>query len=510
MMRYYFPEDIRQADTLAIKNYGKASLELMENAGTNAASETLKRYPDSQSFLIFAGPGNNGGDGFVAARCFLKKGLKVTMILSSDLETYKGDAKINLEALINLNDPNCTIKYSKNLTDREISKEANNADCLIDSLLGTGSKGAPRGEVERLIRHSNSNRAVVAFDIPSGIDPLSGNVYDPCVKADLTVTFLAAKRGMCFFPAYDMCGTVVVADIGISPDKVLDDNKSILSFGREDIPKLLPKIPKDIHKGKKGGLLVVGGSVNYRGAPLLAGLGALRSGAGLIVLAIPDFMVDSASLFLPEAIFVPLRTRGDAVLPESLAEAIAPWEKRCDAAAVGPGLGRNEGSGSIIDWFWNKWEKPLLVDGDGLHFLSFDKYKPAFRANAVITPHVGEAANLLGATPEDINNDRIGAAVSMSCAAGTILLKGMDTVVYSKGKSITIIKGGSPSLAVPGSGDVLSGSVGALMACGMPIYDAVVTGAAAHAAAGSFIEKRSGIRGTLAREIADALPFTLN
>ncbi|MEK0453378.1 MAG: Bifunctional NAD(P)H-hydrate repair enzyme Nnr [Synergistaceae bacterium] len=509
MIRYYDPEDIRQADILAVEKYGITSLELMENAGTNAASEVMKRYPEALSILIFAGPGNNGGDGFVAARFFLDKGLKVRLILSADPDSYKGDAKTNLDTLMQLNAPECTVKYSKDLSDIEIKKEVNDADCLIDSLLGTGSKGAPRGEVERLIKHCQ-NRAVVAFDIPSGIDPLSGNVYDPCVKADLTVTFLAAKRGMCFFPAYDMCGTVVVADIGISPDKVLDDNKSILSFGREDIPKLLPKIPKDIHKGKKGGLLVVGGSVNYRGAPLLAGLGALRSGAGLIVLAIPDFMVDSASLFLPEAIFVPLRTRGDAVLPESLAEAIAPWEKRCDAAAVGPGLGRNEGSGSIIDWFWNKWEKPLLVDGDGLHFLSFDKYKPAFRANAVITPHVGEAANLLGATPEDINNDRIGAAVSMSCAAGTILLKGMDTVVYSKGKSITIIKGGSPSLAVPGSGDVLSGSVGALMACGMPIYDAVVTGAAAHAAAGSFIEKRSGIRGTLAREIADALPFTLN
>ncbi|HAJ94277.1 MAG TPA: NAD(P)H-hydrate dehydratase, partial [Synergistaceae bacterium] len=424
--------------------------------------------------------------------------------------TYKGDAKINLEALINLNDPNCTVRYSKDLTDREISKEANEADCLIDSLLGTGSKGAPRGEVERLIRHCNINRAVVAFDIPSGIDPLSGNIYDPCVKADLTVTFLAAKRGMCFSPAYDMCGRVVIAEIGISSDKVLDESKGILSFGREDIQKLLPKIPRDIHKGKKGGLLVVGGSVNYRGAPLLTGLGALRSGAGFVVMAIPDFMVESASLFLPEAIFVPLRTKGDEILPECLAEAIGAWEKRCDAAVVGPGLGRNEASGSIIDWFWKKWKKPLLVDGDGLHFLSFEKYDPAFRTDAVITPHSGEAASLLGSETEDINKDRTGAAVLMSRAAGTVLLKGMDTVVYSKGKNITIIKEGSPVLAVPGSGDVLSGAVGALMASGMPIFDAVVTGAAAHGAAGSFIEKRSGSRGTLAREIADALPFTLN
>lgn len=508
MIRYYDPEDVRQADALAVQKYGITSLELMENAGTNAARETLKRYPDSQSLTIFAGPGNNGGDGFTAARFFLKKGLKVNVILSSAPETYKGDAKINLEVLINLNDPNCTVRFSKDLTETEISKEAKDADCLIDSLIGTGSKGAPKGEVERLIRHCK-NRAVVAFDIPSGIDPLSGSVYDPCVKADLTVTFLAAKRGMCFSPAYDMCGKVVIADIGISCEKVLDETKSILSFGREDIPKLLPDIPRDIHKGKKGGLLVVGGSVNYRGAPLLAGLGALRTGAGLVVLAIPDFMVESASLFLPEAIFVPLRTRGEEILPESLEEAIKTWEMRCGAAVVGPGLGRNEGSKSIVHWFWNKWKKPLLIDGDGLHFLS-KKYDPAFRENAVITPHSGEAASLLGSEPENINKDRTKAAVLMSSAAGTVLLKGMDTVVYSKGKNITIIKEGSPVLAVPGSGDVLSGAVGALMSSGMPLFDAVATGAAAHAAAGSFIEKRSGIRGTLAREIADALPFTLN
>jgi len=508
MIRYYDPEDVRQADALAVQKYGITSLELMENAGTNAARETLKRYPDSQSITIVAGPGNNGGDGFTAARFFLKKGLKVNVILSSAPETYKGDAKINLEVLINLNDPNCTVRFSKDLTETEISKEAKDADCLIDSLLGTGSKGAPRGEIERLIRHCK-NRAVVAFDIPDGIDPLSVSVYDPCVKADLTVTFLAAKRGMCFSPAYDMCGKVVIADIGISCEKVLDETKSILSFGREDIPKLLPDIPRDIHKGKKGGLLVVGGSVNYRGAPLLAGLGALRTGAGLVVLAIPDFMVESASLFLPEAIFVPLRTRGEEILPESLEEAIKTWEMRCGAAVVGPGLGRNEGSKSIVHWFWNKWKKPLLIDGDGLHFLS-KKYDPAFRENAVITPHSGEAASLLGSEPENINKDRTKAAVLMSSAAGTVLLKGMDTVVYSKGKNITIIKEGSPVLAVPGSGDVLSGAVGALMSSGMPLFDAVATGAAAHGAAGSYIEERSGSRGTLAREIADALPFVLN
>lgn len=509
MMRYYDPEDIRQADVLATEKYGIPSLGLMENAGTNAAAEVLKRYPDARSILILAGPGNNGGDGFVAARCFLDKGLDVKLILSADPGSYKGDPQINLDRLVRSYAGKCTVQCSKDLTDDEIISYADDAGCVIDSLLGTGSKGAPRGEVERLIRLCENNRAVVAFDIPSGIDPTTGRIYDPCVKADLTVTFLAAKRGMCFSPAYEMCGTVVTASIGISPDKVLADRKSILSFAKEDIVPLLPELPRDIHKGSRGGVLVVGGSVNYRGAPLLAGLGALRSGAGLVVLALPDFMIDAASLFLPEAIFVPLSTKGDEIIPGSAADAVAAWEKRCGACVVGPGLGRSASAGSVVEWFWKNWDKPLLVDGDGLYFLSADR-RPIYREDAALTPHGGEAARLLGITPEEVNMSRTEAASSMLRIAGSVLLKGMDTVVCSKGREITIIKGGSLSLSVPGSGDVLSGAAGAFMASGMPISDALLAAASAHAAAGALLEDRHGVRGTLAREIADALPFTLS
>ena len=510
MMRYFEPEHIREADILAVDKYGIPSLELMKNAGTNAAKEVLKRYPDALCFTFLAGPGNNGGDGFVAAKALLLKGLRVTVILSSDINAYSGDAKNCLDSLIKLKDPNCTIKLSINLSDRELREISASADCMIDSLLGTGSKGAPRGEVQRMIRECKNNGAVVAFDIPSGIDPLTGNIHDPCIKADLTVTFLAPKRGMCFSPAYEMCGTVVTADIGITPDKVLEGRESILSFGRDDISAVLPPIQRNIHKGDRGGVLILGGNVNYRGAPLLAGLGALRSGAGLVVLAIPDFMVESASFFLPEAIFVPLKTIGDEILPQSAAETVLRWEKRCGACVVGPGLGRSTSSGAIIEWFWNKWKKPLLVDGDGLSFLSGNNFSFEFRENAVLTPHSGEAAALLGITHEKVATDRIGTALTLTRTAGTVLLKGMDTVICSKGREATIIKGGSPSLAIPGSGDVLSGSAGALMASGMPIWDAVRVGAAAHAAAGTLLENRYGIRGSLAREIADALPFTLS
>ncbi len=510
MIRYFYPEDVRNADALAVQKYGIPSIQLMENAGTNAAREVLKKFPDALNLLILAGTGNNGGDGFTAARAFLGKGLRVTVILSTDIESYKGDAKTSLDSLIKLKDANCTIKNSRNLSDRDLSVLFSDCDCIIDSLLGTGSKGAPRGEAERLIRLSENFGPIVAFDIPSGINLMNGEIYTPCIKAALTTTFLAAKRGMCLSPAYEMCGEVVVVDIGISQDKVLEDCKSIFSFEKDDISHYLPSIKRNIHKGKRGGVLIVGGSTNYRGAPLLAGLGALRSGAGLAILAIPDYMVDSAAILLPEAIFLPLRTIGDEIIPESAAETIIKWEGRCGACVIGPGLGRGASSEALIEWFWKKWKKPLLVDGDGLHFLPRKADKPDFRKDAVLTPHCGEAAAILGTTPEEVGRDRIAAAEAMTETAGTVLLKGMDSVVCSKEYIPTVIKGGSPVLAIPGSGDVLSGSVGALIASGMKLHDALTVGAAAHAAAGTLLEKKYGLRGALAREIADALPFTLS
>ncbi len=510
MITYYSAKDVRSADILAVESYRIPSSDLMENAGTNAAREVLKQFPAALSLLILAGPGNNGGDGFVAARVFLSKGLSVTVLLSSDFERYKGDAKLNLDALIAMKDSNCTVRASKNLSDAEIRLLVRNSDCVIDSLLGTGSSGPPRGESARLIDLCCRSGPVVSFDLPSGIDPETGEVYEPCVKALLTVTFLSAKRGMCFSPAYERCGTITVAGIGIEPEKVLAGCVSLCSYDRKDIVSMLPTVPSDTHKGKRGGVLIVGGSVNYRGAPILAGLGALRSGAGLVVLAVPDFMVDSASVLLPEAIFVPLKTKGEMIVTNDLRAAIEPWENRCSILVLGPGLGRGPSSEAAVKWFWEKWKKPLLVDGDALFYLKKDGHDDlGSRKDAILTPHHGEAANILGLTAAEVSSDRPAAAASLLSAAEVALLKGRDTIVASRSHPISVIKEGSPALAVPGSGDVLSGCVGALAASGIALRDSAVLGALIHGAAGRNAECKSGRRGTLAREIADALPLAL-
>lgn len=285
-----------------------------------------------------------------------------------------------------------------------------------------------------------------------------------------------------------------------------DKQLNVSYYYKNDIRKLLKPLSRDIHKGSRGGIFIFGGSWIYRGAPILAALGALRAGAGLAVLAIPDFMVETASTIVPEAIFMPLCTRNNVIEPDSAKYCIAEWTERCDCAVFGSGIGRNKSLEPLTDWFWHNWSKPLLLDADALYFYSLLKAKLPKRDDVIITPHSGEAATILGSTIADVNADRMASTEKLTEKAGTALLKGMDSVVVGAiGRAI--VKEGSPSLAIPGSGDVLSGTIGALLASGIPPYDATLAGTLLHAVAGASIEAKKGLRGALAREIAAELPY---
>lgn len=285
-----------------------------------------------------------------------------------------------------------------------------------------------------------------------------------------------------------------------------NEQLNVSCYYRNDIRKLLKPLPRDIHKGNRGGVLIFGGSWHYRGAPILAALGALRAGAGLVVLAIPDFMVEAASIVVPEAIFVPIYTKNNIIEMDTVGCCIAEWTKRCDSVVFGPGIGRNESLEMATEWFWHNWDKPLLLDADALYFFSLLNTKLPARSDVVITPHCGEAAAILGLTASEVNSERIASAEKLTKKAGTAILKGKNTIVAGAGR-LSVINEGSPALAVPGSGDVLAGAVGALLALKIPPYDAALAGALLHATAGSHIEEKKGLRGILAREIADELPY---
>lgn len=285
-----------------------------------------------------------------------------------------------------------------------------------------------------------------------------------------------------------------------------DEKLNISYYQKNDLTGLLKPVPRNVHKGEKGCVLIFGGSWNYRGAPILAALGALRAGAGAVVLAIPDFMVDMASAVLPEAIFAPVSTLNNMIEAESVECSFAQWRDRCDSVIFGPGIGRDKSLQPITERLWSNCDKPLLLDADALYFYALIKNRLGGRGDAVITPHSGEAGAILGITPGEVNKRRFDSAQKLTDKAGTAVLKGMDTVVAQR-DGIRIIKEGAPSLAVPGSGDVLSGVIGAFMAVGMPPFDAATAGALLHAAAGSSLDAKKGTRGILAREIADELPL---
>lgn len=500
--KFYFPSDIREADVRAVKEFAIPSLTLMENAGMSAANELIKRFSSEEKILVLCGPGNNGGDGFVAARYLLQSNRMVFVLTTILPDKYQGDAAHNLKELIKLDISSFNIKSTIEIEDDEISKLILDSDIVVDAMLGTGTSGIPRGEISRLIKLLPNDIKTISFDIPSGIDPFTGSISDECVKSDITLTFLAPKTGMSFPPARDMCGEIITLDIGISQEKVLNNIDHLSTYTREDMKDMLPVIPRDIHKGNRGAVLILGGSYNYRGAPILSALAALRTGAGLVVLAIPDYMVDSAAMIIPEAIFVPLETKAGMILPNNIPNVLSFWLKKCNAAVFGPGIGRYLSVPEMLSWFWNNWNKPLVVDADALSYIS-SKNLP-FKSNIIITPHSAEAASILECTAEEVNLSRLESSLKLAKISGVAVLKGKDTII-SSGNNVRMVREGSPALAVPGSGDVLAGAIAAFCAADYTVFDAALAGTLLHALAGSNIEAKKGSTGTLAREIANEL-----
>ncbi len=508
MENFYRPEDIRQADVTASLEYGFPSILLMENAARGAVCEAVKIAKDSDKFVLLAGCGNNGGDAFAAARLLAICGKEAVVIKTDDDEKYKNDAAVNLGLLRRLDMPSVKIFDSERLEDAKIAELYAGAGCVVDGLLGTGTRGAPRKEAARLIGLLKERAGVLALDIPSGIDPATGELYQPCVRAEATVTFLGAKTGMALFPAAQMCGRIITAHIGVPKDKVLPASPELRAYFPSDLRGMLPEVPQDIHKTRRGSLLIFSGSEKYKGAPLLTARGALRAGAGIVYLAVPDYIAPLAASELPEAIVVALPTTCGKIDAQEAIKIFEELSLVCTAAAAGPGCGRGAECGEIFSWLWNEWKKPLLLDADMLFFFAEGGKNLAPRCDALITPHGGEAARILQTTPDEVEASRLDSARRLAVKAGAALLKGRRTLIASEGP-VRVVCVGSPALAVPGSGDVLTGVAGAFMAAGMTPAEAACVAALAHGAAGERLFQKYGARGALAAEIADEIPYSL-
>lgn len=500
---------MKAADERAVSRLAMPSAILMENAGRGAAEAIVAAYPQARRVIFVCGRGNNGGDGFVAARHLSAMGLDVTAILASADEIKSPDA---ITAQASCRASGCRVVVSEKESDEDLVSMIESHEVVVDAMLGTGSSGEPRGEVLRMLEIIAGSECgpIVSLDVPSGVAPDSGVAHEFAVYADMTLTFLAPKIGLAIAPGSLHAGRIEVVGLGTSRSAMLDDaQREIEGYSFDDIEDLAPITPPDIHKGSRGGLLIVGGSAAYRGAPILAARAALRSGCGMLFLAVPDFVAPTVSSTLPEAVILPLKTNSDGLVsPGVLEDAFSPYFSKIDACVIGPGIGRSSEAEVMVRHalgHLKRWKRPLLIDADALFHLAHLSRDENIEADPllVITPHEGEAARLLDTSPAEVASRRLRSARELSRRFGVALLKGPRTIVASEGSTRVVLDGG-PELAVPGSGDVLSGVIGALLARGLSPDHAALLGALVHARAGASIGRTDGV---LAGEIADALRF---
>jgi len=499
-------EQMRDLDRKATEKYGIPSLILMENAGLAIADEAVRMVggdPYCKCIVIVAGQGNNGGDGFAAARHLENAGATTYIFYFGDREAAKGDALTNIEIAEKMK-----LDIFNNDLER-LKRYLRGADLVVDALLGTGIKGElrePYRDVIELIRESG--RKVLSVDIPSGVNADTGVVYGTAVGADVTVTFAMPKIGLLTGAGVEYVGELKVADISI-PGNDEDDEEENLAVVPDgyDVAKRLPLRWINSNKGNFGHLTIVAGSVGMTGAATLAADGALRIGTGLVTLLVPESLNDIMEVKVTEAMTIPVpqgkaRAFGMASLSKVL-EYVGMW----DAAVIGPGFGRDEDTIEFTLELIRRLERPAIIDADALYAVSKDlSVLKDSKASIVITPHPGEMARLLGTTAAEVQSNRLEVAKSFANEHGvTVLLKGAGTVVSSPDDYTCINTTGNPGMATGGTGDVLSGMIGGLLAQKLNATNAAVVGAYLHGLAGDIAAKKLGEAALIASDVADSI-----
>lgn len=501
---------MRELDRIAIEEWQVPGLVLMENAG-RATAEHLEEYFDDLHpgpVTIFAGKGNNGGDGYVIARHLLNRGWDVATVVLADPEKVTGDARVNLDILIK---SGAEIEFiSEDTSFDEQLEPFQQTGLVVDALFGTGLSSKVEGLYARVIDWINSSAAVVvAVDIPSGIDATSGQVLGSAVFADLTVTFASAKVGHVVYPAVEFVGDLIVSDIGI-PKQLADQQKiDHLFINAEAAQYLLPARPASGHKGTFGHLLLVAGSTGKSGAAALAAEGGLRAGAGLATLACPAHLNPVFEIKLTEVMTVPLPEVDGMVSMQALSDLRALWQEK-SVLAIGPGLGTGDEIGGLVRRLVRECPLPMVIDADGINALvgHLDVFSGR-EAATILTPHPGEMARLLGCAIADVESDRISIARDFACEHGVILvLKGARTVVAEPGGAVFINGSGNPALACGGTGDVLTGVIGGLVGQGMTAVAAVLLGVYMHGRAADRLFETEGRAGILATDLLKEIPAT--
>ena len=501
---------------------GVDGLELMERAGAAITEVILERLDDlagdgyhacdhhdhdedAPAVLVLCGKGNNCGDGLVIARHLEETGVAVTVLLLADPAALSPSATANLQRL-----PAGVATLTPPPADRiaVLEMAAAEADLLVDAVFGTGIQPPLRGDWPDLFRAINDlGLPCVAVDIPSGVDGNDGRVEPVAVAADVTATVGLPKRGLLLPPGRDFAGEIEVVDIGFPPEICERHAPELHWLPRQQYLELLPPRPGTVHKYDCGHALVVAGSRTFGGAAHLAGLGALRSGAGLVTVAAPRCLEIPLRVGLPEALVAPLAETADGTIAPMDASVLASLLEKRRALAIGPGLGSDPDTDTWVTNLLADLDLPVVVDADALGAFSRSGREPVFANDQVIlTPHAGELGRLLGLPSGEVEARRLELAGELAARWNVVLLlKGSPAVIGTPDGRVTINASGDDALARGGSGDVLTGLLAGLLAQGLAAREAALLGAYVHGLAGTFAATNRGNRSVLVREIADAV-----
>ena len=501
-------EGSHRVDRRGVEELGIPEILLMENASLSVVAAMEERFGslEGKAVMVLCGPGNNGGDGFALARHLLLRRARVETFLVSSGSPPKGAAKKNLEILKSLKGPRL-LKSEGDLSKAPFMEALKEAELVVDALFGTGFRGALRGIFFSLTEILNrSGLPVIAVDIPSGLSGDDPNPTGTVVQAVLTVALHSYKRAHLLPPAEDFCGELTLGSIGL-PKKFGREESILETLSPTLFPTLLSPRLKESHKGSYGHLLVVGGSKTKPGAAWMTSSSALRSGVGLVTWAAPPSAWENLPPS-PEVMLLPLReTKGEAS-GEDLDALLASLSDK-SAVVVGPGLGLGRGAQRIVEALLTKCSLPLVVDADALTLLGLQAAK-LWRPGVVYTPHPGEFLRISGAEKQAVERDRWEEGKRWAEENRLwMVLKGHRTLAALPPKGFFLSLDGNPGMAVGGSGDVLAGVLGALLARrvgNVPPEEAVLAGVYIHNRAGDLAAERFGQEGMTAMAIRDCLP----
>jgi len=506
-------EQMRQAEQKCADS-GLPTTVLMENAGRAVAEEVRRVLGDTekQHILVLVGPGNNGGDGLVAARYLYDWGAKVNVYLCGERPSV---------------DPNLELVQQRGMTCIKIAEDENldrfheflsSSSALIDALFGTGKVRPFRGLLIQILdtinkaKKKNKSPRIFAVDLPSGLDADSGAVDSACLYADNTITLGFPKLGLFRPPGVERVGKVTVVDIGLPDDLSVGTGTELLTDDWASL--VLPARPIEANKGNFGRVLVVAGSINYIGAAYLACEGAMRVGAGLVTLATATTLQPILASKLTEVTYLPLRESSRGIISAEEAKLISQQANEYNVLLMGCGLGQSQSAIRLVKSTILRSKPalpPLVLDADALNTLAqTPKWQQQFGGEAIFTPHPGEMARLAGTSVNEVQSDRLGFAKRMAAEWHKIIvLKGAYTVIAAPDGRARLSPVANPGLASAGTGDVLSGAIAGLVAQGLSLFDAASLGVYLHGKAGEVVKDRLGDAGTIATDLLPALPLVI-